>query len=62
MVVYFSLFAIVFLIKFSSLVLLLAFISRVFQLTLVNCFIIIRQGLPLGFFTVELICLQLWTC
>ena len=61
MAVYFSLFTIVFLIKFSNglscLVLLLAFIIRLFQLTLVKLlivFIIISQGPTLGFFIVEM--------
>ena len=47
-------------------VLLLAIMSRVFQLILVKLFkilyILIRQGAPLGFLPVELNGMQLWGC
>ena len=51
--------------SFSCLALLLEFVSRVFQLILVELslvYVIISQGPPLGFFfTEELICMQPWT-
>ena len=53
--------------KKTCLVLLLAIISRMFQLILVKLlffcvFIIIRQEVPLRVFTAELICMQRWAC